>query len=50
MTGICGRGWAEVQTADRMARAPGHLARAAPEREAAGALPAFAAYVTPRGG
>ncbi|WP_390897581.1 family 2 encapsulin nanocompartment cargo protein polyprenyl transferase [Streptomyces justiciae] len=45
-----GRDWAQVQAADRMARALGHLARAVPDPEAAGGLLALAEYVTRRSG
>ncbi|MCX5258538.1 family 2 encapsulin nanocompartment cargo protein polyprenyl transferase [Streptomyces canus] len=43
-----GRDWAQVQAADRMARAMGQLARAVPDPEAAGGLLSLAEYVTRR--
>ncbi|MFJ1971916.1 family 2 encapsulin nanocompartment cargo protein polyprenyl transferase [Streptomyces sp. NPDC087903] len=43
-----GRDWAQVQAADRMARAMQELARAVPEPEAAGGLLALAEFVTRR--
>lgn len=43
-----GRDWAQVQAADRMARAMQELARAIPEPEAAGGLLALAEFVTRR--
>lgn len=43
-----GRDWAQVQAADRMARAMGQLARAVPEPEAAGGLLSLAEFVTRR--
>lgn len=43
-----GRDWAQVQAADRMARAMGQLARAVPDPEAAGGLLSLAEFVTRR--
>ncbi|MFD4546215.1 family 2 encapsulin nanocompartment cargo protein polyprenyl transferase [Streptomyces sp. NPDC058466] len=43
-----GRDWAQVQAADRMARAMHELARAVPDPEAAGGLLALAEFVTRR--
>jgi len=43
-----GRDWAQVQAADRMARAVQQLARAVPEPEAAGGLLSLAEFVTRR--
>ncbi|MFA3874865.1 family 2 encapsulin nanocompartment cargo protein polyprenyl transferase [Streptomyces sp. MMCC 100] len=43
-----GRDWAQVQAADRMARAMQELARAVPHPEAAGGLLALAEFVTRR--
>jgi geranylgeranyl diphosphate synthase type I len=43
-----GRDWAQVQAADRMARAMGELSRAVPEPAAAGGLLALAEFVTRR--
>ncbi|MER7570930.1 family 2 encapsulin nanocompartment cargo protein polyprenyl transferase [Streptomyces sp. NPDC126514] len=43
-----GRDWAQVQAADRMARAMQELARAVPDPEAAGGLLALAEFVTRR--
>ncbi|MDL2079961.1 family 2 encapsulin nanocompartment cargo protein polyprenyl transferase [Streptomyces sp. GXMU-J15] len=43
-----GRDWAQVQAADRMARAMQELARAVPEPESAGGLLALAEFVTRR--
>ncbi|MFF0010060.1 family 2 encapsulin nanocompartment cargo protein polyprenyl transferase [Streptomyces sp. NPDC005374] len=43
-----GRDWAQVQAADRMARAIGQLARAVPRPEAAGGLLSLAEFVTRR--
>ncbi|MDH6548797.1 geranylgeranyl diphosphate synthase type I [Streptomyces sp. SAI-208] len=43
-----GRDWAQVQAADRMARAMDQLARAVPDPEAAGGLLALAEFVTRR--
>ncbi|MEU3887217.1 family 2 encapsulin nanocompartment cargo protein polyprenyl transferase [Streptomyces sp. NPDC029041] len=45
-----GRDWAQVQAADRMARAMQQLARAVPDPEAAGGLLALAEFVTRRTG
>ncbi|MFF4275093.1 family 2 encapsulin nanocompartment cargo protein polyprenyl transferase [Streptomyces sp. NPDC001536] len=45
-----GRDWAQVQAADRMARALGELSRAVPEPAAAGGLLALAEFVTRRTG
>ena len=45
-----GRDWAQVQAADRMARAVQELARAVPDPEAAGGLLALAEFVTRRTG
>jgi geranylgeranyl diphosphate synthase type I len=43
-----GRDWAQVQAADRMARAMHELSRAVPDPEAAGGLLALAEFVTRR--
>ncbi|MEU8587807.1 family 2 encapsulin nanocompartment cargo protein polyprenyl transferase [Streptomyces sp. NPDC048664] len=43
-----GRGWAQSQAADRMARAMQELSRAVPDPEAAGGLLALAEFVTRR--
>lgn len=43
-----GRDWAQVQAADRMARAMGQLARAVPDPEAAGGLLCLTEFVTRR--
>ncbi|MEU3789272.1 family 2 encapsulin nanocompartment cargo protein polyprenyl transferase [Streptomyces fructofermentans] len=43
-----GRDWAQVQAADRMARALHHLSRAVPDPEAAGGLLSLAEFVTRR--
>ncbi|WP_327295301.1 MULTISPECIES: family 2 encapsulin nanocompartment cargo protein polyprenyl transferase [unclassified Streptomyces] len=43
-----GRDWAQVEAADRMARAVGHLSRAVPDLAAAGGLLSLAEYVTRR--
>ncbi|MFI6276164.1 family 2 encapsulin nanocompartment cargo protein polyprenyl transferase [Streptomyces sp. NPDC050988] len=43
-----GRDWAQVQAADRMARALQHLSRAVPDPEAAGGLLSLAEFVTRR--
>ncbi|MFD9437198.1 family 2 encapsulin nanocompartment cargo protein polyprenyl transferase [Streptomyces sp. NPDC060006] len=43
-----GRDWAQLQAADRMARALDHLSRAVPDPEAAGGLLSLAEYVTRR--
>ncbi|MET9562657.1 family 2 encapsulin nanocompartment cargo protein polyprenyl transferase [Streptomyces tauricus] len=43
-----GRDWAQMQAADRMARALGHLSRAVPDLEAAEGLLSLAEFVTRR--